>query len=94
VLTSAAVRAQVVGVVATATLLPAEEVDAADWLFDLPGFDSLAVVEILARLESAFGVEVPAEAVLPEVFGRVSALAELVSAALASRDRVTAGEAG
>jgi acyl carrier protein len=47
-------------------------------LFDLPGFDSLAVVAVLERLESDLGVEVPPEQIVPEAFESVDALTSLL----------------
>jgi acyl carrier protein len=78
----AAVRRRVVTIVAAATLLPPEQVAAAGSLFELPGYDSLAVVDVLGRLAGGFGIDVPPEAVLPEVFGRVDGLTALVCTAL------------
>ncbi|WP_328611223.1 acyl carrier protein [Amycolatopsis sp. NBC_00345] len=47
-------------------------------LFDLPGFDSVAVVAVLERLEDELGVEVPPELIVPEAFESVAALTEIL----------------
>jgi phosphopantetheine binding protein len=60
-------------------------------LFDVPGFDSLTVVAIVDRIEAELGTEVPPEAIVPEAFGTVGALAALVSATLAASSRARAG---
>jgi acyl carrier protein len=65
------------------------QVRAATALYDLPGFDSLALVTILTRLEDALGVEVPAEQIVPEAFDSVGTLAGLLETAA-----VTAGGRG
>lgn len=64
---------------------PPAAVRAADSLFELPGFDSLAVVAVLDRLESALGVEVPADLIVPEAFESVDALTELLARATGGR---------
>lgn len=51
-------------------------------LFDLPGFDSLAVVAVLERLESDLGIEVPPEQIVPEAFESVEALTSLLAHAV------------
>lgn len=61
--------------------LPAGTVSAAPSLFDLPGFDSLAIVAVLDRLETRLAVEVPADRILPEAFGSVDALCDLLAGA-------------
>jgi acyl carrier protein len=58
-----------------------EQVQAATALYELPGFDSIALVTILGRLEDTLGTEIPAEWIVPEAFTSVSALAALLDAA-------------
>jgi len=53
-------------------------------LFDLPGFDSLAVVAVLDRLETELGVEVPADLIVPEAFESLESLTDLLAAATAT----------
>ncbi|WNV85128.1 acyl carrier protein [Umezawaea sp. Da 62-37] len=53
-------------------------------LFDLPGFDSLAVVAVLDRLESELDVEVPADLIVPEAFESLESLTDLLAAATAT----------
>jgi acyl carrier protein len=55
------------------------EVTAAPSLFDLAGFDSLAIVAVLDRLENERAVEVPAELILPEAFASIDSLGELLT---------------
>ncbi|MEV6445511.1 acyl carrier protein [Amycolatopsis sp. NPDC051716] len=62
--------------------VPATDVLSADSLFDLPGFDSIAIVSVLERLEDDLGVEVPAERIVPEAFESLPALRSLLAAAL------------
>jgi acyl carrier protein len=62
--------------------VPATDVLSADSLFDLPGFDSIAIVSVLERLEDDLGVEVPAEEIVPEAFESLTALRSLLDAAL------------
>lgn len=57
--------------------LPPDEVASEASILDLPGFDSIAAVEVLERLEADLKVEVPAELIVPEAFESVAALAEL-----------------
>jgi len=57
------------------------QVQVATALYELPGFDSVALVEILGRLEDALGAEIPAEWIVPEAFTSVDALAGLLDAA-------------
>jgi acyl carrier protein len=47
-------------------------------LFDLPGFDSIAVVAVLERLEDELGMEVPAQLIVPETFESVAALTKIL----------------
>jgi acyl carrier protein len=49
-------------------------------LFDLPGFDSVAVVSVLERLEDELGVEVPPELIVPEAFESVTSLTQVIEA--------------
>jgi acyl carrier protein len=57
-------------------------------LFDLPGFDSLAVVAVLERLESDLSVEVPPEQIVPEAFASVEALTSLFEYAVGAASAV------
>ncbi|GAA5078430.1 acyl carrier protein [Streptomyces similanensis] len=57
--------------------LPEGEVRSARCLFDLPGFDSLAVIAVLEGLEERAGREVPAERIMPEAFESITSIAEL-----------------
>jgi acyl carrier protein len=57
---------------------------AAPTLFDLPGFDSLAVVAVLDRLETELDVEVPADLIVPEAFESLDSLTDLLAAATAT----------
>lgn len=57
-------------------------------LFDLPGFDSVCIVATLERLEDEWGVEVPAERIVPEAFDSLESLSELFAAAGASGVRL------
>ena len=57
--------------------LPLEEVGSGVSPLDLPGFDSIAAVELLERLETELDVEVPPELIVPEAFESLDALAEL-----------------
>ncbi|WP_433392209.1 acyl carrier protein [Micromonospora sp. KLBMP9576] len=74
---------RVVAAVADVLGVPAAEVRTAATLFDLPGFDSIAVVGVLERLESDLGVEVPPERIVPEAFATVDDVARLVDDATA-----------
>jgi acyl-CoA synthetase (AMP-forming)/AMP-acid ligase II/acyl carrier protein len=76
------VRRVVAAAIARATHLGTDDVVAADSLFELPGFDSLAIVEILGLLERDLRIEIPAEVVLPETFGRLDSLTRVVLSAL------------
>jgi acyl carrier protein len=64
--------------------VPASDVRSAPSLFDLPGFDSVAVVAVLDRLESALSVEVPAELILPEAFTSLDTVVRLLAEAVVS----------
>lgn len=48
-------------------------------LLELPGFDSVLIVETLDRLEDELRVEVPPERIVPEAFTSVDTLARLLS---------------
>lgn len=61
--------------------VPVADVLAAGSLFDLPGFDSIAIVSVLERLEDHHGVEVPAAEIVPESFETLTALRSLLAAA-------------
>lgn len=74
---------RIAAVIADVLCCDPEQVRAAAALYDLPGFDSLALVAILDRLEDALGTEIPAEWIVPEAFATVSALAMLIEAAAA-----------
>ncbi len=83
---------RVVEAVADVLRVPPAEVTAARSLFDLPGFDSLAVVAVLERLESALGVEVPPELIVPEAFESITALSRVLAQASATPSvQLTAG---
>lgn len=75
-------RDDVVHTVAEVLNAPVDEVTAAPSLFDLDGFDSLAIVAVLDRLERERAVEVPPERILPEAFASVDALCELLTHAV------------
>jgi acyl carrier protein len=77
-------RQRAVLAVATVLGISPMVVTSAGSLFDLPGFDSLAVVAVLDRIEADLGTEVPPEAIVPEAFESIGALAALLSQALAS----------
>ena len=49
-----------------------------DDLFDQLGYDSLAVVQVLEKVEQIFGVEVPGECLVVEQFHSVESIAALV----------------
>jgi acyl carrier protein len=80
-MTLALQRGQIAAVVADVLGCEPEQVQAATALYELPGFDSLALVTILDRLEGALGAEIPAEWIVPEAFTSVGALAGLLDAA-------------
>ena len=67
--------------------LPVEEVVGSGGSpLDLPGFDSIAAVEVLERLETELDVEVPPELIVPEAFESFDALAELFARPLQEVD--------
>lgn len=47
-------------------------------LTDLPAFDSLALVRLIAALESVLDISFPLEAVLPDTFERPSSIAKTI----------------
>ena len=55
-------------------------------ILDLPGFDSIAAVEVLERLETELDVEVPPELIVPEAFESLDSLAELFARPLQEVD--------
>lgn len=50
-------------------------------LFELEGFTSLVVVDLVERLEERIGREIPAEAIEPETFSSPTAIVEAVATA-------------
>lgn len=60
-----------------------ETVTAAASLFDLPGFDSFAIVTLLERLEAELDCEVPPERIVPEAFDSLDSLTALLADATA-----------
>ncbi|MBO4204634.1 acyl carrier protein [Micromonospora echinofusca] len=78
-----ALRDRVAATVGGVLAVPVDSVTAAVSLFDLPGFDSVAVVTVLDRLESDFDVEVDPDEIGPEVFESLDTLTDLVGRALA-----------
>lgn len=79
------VRALVLDHLASVLGLPPGAPAAAGSLFDLPGFDSIAIVDVLDRLETALGVEVPPELIVPEAFESLDSLTALLASAADSR---------
>ncbi|GAB3887352.1 hypothetical protein GCM10029964_053190 [Kibdelosporangium lantanae] len=75
----ARLREHVSEVVATAVGTPVAVVAAVPSLFDLDGFDSLAIVAVLDRLERDLGVEVPPDRILPDAFSSLDTLCDLLS---------------
>jgi acyl carrier protein len=57
--------------------VPVITVQSSAALLDLPGFDSIAVVAVLERLEETFDVEVAPELVVPEAFESLGTLTDL-----------------
>ena len=82
-----AIRRQAGAALAEILGLPIAHVTATPIVFDLPGFDSVAAVALLERLEGEFQVEVPAEAIVPEAFESLDALAELFARPLQAVER-------
>lgn len=56
------------------------------YLPDLPGFDSLAIADLLETLEEALQVEVAPEHLLPEAFETPRAIADLFAQSLEDGD--------
>ncbi len=80
-MTAALPIGRIIAVIAGVLRCDPEQIHATTVLYDLPGFDSLALVTILARLEDALGAEIPAEWIIPEAFASTGALAGLLEAA-------------
>lgn len=78
-------RDQVAEAVSAVLGTPAADVLATATLFDLAGFDSLAVVSVLDRLETELHVEVPPELIVPEAFESVDSIVHLLARTLAPR---------
>lgn len=76
----AAARREAAAAIAEHLRITAEQVLACGSLLTLPGFDSVAVVTVLERLEEAFRVEIAPELILPEAFESLDTLAALVAA--------------
>jgi acyl carrier protein len=66
--------------------VPAGQIRATPSLFNLPGFDSVAIVGILDRLEEAIGAEVPPELIVPDAFESVESLTHLLANALGGKE--------
>jgi acyl carrier protein len=77
-------RDHVVAAVSSVLGAPAADVRSVPTLFDLPGFDSLAVVAVLDRLETALRVEVPPELIVPEAFESLDSVVRLLDRTLAT----------
>ena len=80
------VRGRAAEVLAEVLRLPLEEVDSGASILDLPGFDSVAAVAVLERLEAELDVEVPPELIVPEAFDSLDALAALFARPLQGVD--------
>ncbi|RSN54419.1 hypothetical protein DMH01_36365 [Amycolatopsis sp. WAC 04182] len=78
--TTAALTDSITHTVAGLLGITQDDVLAERTLFDLPGFDSVAIVSVLERLEDHWRVEVPADRIVPESFETVDSLAVLLSA--------------
>lgn len=74
---TACLRDRVLAVLADVLRLPDAHALSDRALFDLPGYDSVAVATVLDRLEDALLVEVPAELVVPEAFETVDSITAL-----------------
>ncbi|MEU3721294.1 phosphopantetheine-binding protein [Streptomyces sp. NPDC031705] len=72
-----ALEGEVVALVAEHLGLSEEQVRRAPSLFDLPGFDSLAVVAVLEGLEERTGHEIPPERIVPEAFESIGSVTAL-----------------
>lgn len=76
-----AVKEVVVGVLGVQDR--AESIDrSTELLGGMSEFDSMAVVEVIAALEDAFGITVDGDEVTADVFGTLGDLADFVSAKL------------
>jgi len=80
------VRDRAAEVLAEILRVPLAEVRSGVSILDLPGFDSIAAVEVLERLEIELDVEVPPELIVPEAFQSFDALAELFARPLQEVD--------
>jgi acyl carrier protein len=80
------VRERAAEVLAEILRLPLQDVTSGASVLDLPGFDSIAAVDLLERLESELDVEVPPELIVPEAFESLDALAELFARPLQKVD--------
>jgi len=76
-------RRRVAEAVAEALRLPLDDVTSSVSIFDLPGFDSIAAMTVLERLEAELGVEVAPELIVPEAFESLDELAGLFARPLA-----------
>jgi acyl carrier protein len=81
------IRQRAVAALADILQLPLHHVTTGASILDLPGFDSVAAVAVLERLEAEFGVEVPPELIVPEAFESLDGLAELFTAPLQESSR-------
>lgn len=72
-----AARHEATAAIAQVLRITALDVEASASLLELPGFDSIAVVAVLERLEDVFEVEVDPELIVPEVFESLDTLANL-----------------
>ena len=79
-------RERAAEVLAEILRLPVDEVTSGASILDLQGFDSIAAVELLERLESELDVEVPPELIVPEAFESLDTLAELFARPLQEVD--------
>jgi acyl carrier protein len=80
------VRTRAAEVLAEILRISPAEVEAGGSLLDLPGFDSIAAVEVLERLETELEVEVPPELIVPEAFDSLDALVGLFARPLQEVD--------
>lgn len=80
-MTAALARGRIATVVASVLGCGPQQVYDSTALYELPGFDSVALVTILERLEDALGTEIPAEWIVPEAFATLDSLAGLLEAA-------------
>jgi acyl carrier protein len=80
-MTAALRSGRVVAVIAGVLGCDPAAIQAATALYELPGFDSVALVTILGRLEDELGAEIPAEWIVPEAFTSIGALTGLLDAA-------------